>query len=96
MDKLTWSDFAEKMYRANSENRKVTGVVVFSADSFKESYPEKSRSYRVSSMEKYFNAHASGRSLYGNCLDGADDGVRLDLYMYREKDRWNPEYCYFD
>lgn len=74
-------------------------VIVFSQDSFTKPYAEQARSYIVSSDDKYFNDKAHGNSLYGNCLDGENLGVRLDIYMHSISEdglgeRWIPEYCY--
>ena len=37
-----------------------------------------------------------GYSIFGNCLDGTDQGVRLDWYMAEERDinGWKVEDCY--
>lgn len=66
-------------------------VLVFSKDSFDREYNEIERSYKVSSDEKYFDSNMNGSSLFGNCLDGKDDGVRLDIYI---SDGWIVDYCY--
>jgi len=65
-------------------------VIVFTKDSFREEFSEESRSYMVNSMQKYFQDGMISNSLFGNCLDGQDDGVRLDWYM----PEWKVEYCY--
>lgn len=38
----------------------------------------------------------SGYSIFGNCLDGTDQSVRLDYYMAEERDinGWKVEDCY--
>jgi hypothetical protein len=66
-------------------------VVVFTEDSFKKPYTELERSYKISSGDKYFDGNMGGNSLFGNCLDGTDLGVRLDVYIY---EGWKPEFCY--
>lgn len=63
-------------------------VLVFSPSSFDQEYSEIERSYKVSRSEKYFNPILNGSSLFGDCLDGTDDNVRLDLLD------WEIEYCY--
>lgn len=68
-------------------------VIVFKPESFNRDYTEESRSYEVDSSEKFFNPSMIGSSLYGNCLDGKDNGVRLDVYMSEEKG-WIVDYCY--
>jgi hypothetical protein len=66
-------------------------VVVFTEDSWKRQYSLEARSYEISSDNKYFNPNAISSSLFGNCLDGTDNGVRLDLYMH---ENWKVDYCY--
>lgn len=72
-------------------------VIVFSNESWGRDYELKSRSYEISRDAKYFDADMIGNSLYGSCLDGTDNGVRLDKYMSllpEEGRRWVVEYCY--
>lgn len=66
-------------------------VVVFTEASFTRPYSEIERSYQISSDAKYFDGNMIGNSLFGNCLDGNDSGVRLDNYMYSG---WKVDYCY--
>ena len=38
-----------------------------------------------------------GYSIYGSALDGTDNGVRLEQYMWAEKggeNGWKVDYCY--
>lgn len=65
-------------------------VIVFTEDSFKNKYPLESRSYAFSTDNKWFMPYMIGKSLYGNCLDGKDGGVRLDWYF----GEWHIDYCY--
>lgn len=88
--KLTFSDLRE------NESWK-EAVVVFTPDSFERDFSENERSYSISKDSKYFNPMMNGSSLFGNCLDGNDDGVRLDIYMSMlpsEGKRWKVDYCY--
>ena len=66
-------------------------IVVFKKESFNKPYSEKARSYEISSDAKYFNPEMNGNSLFGYCLDGSDQGVRLDQYLH---DGWIVDYCY--
>lgn len=70
-------------------------VIVFTPDSFDKEYSEKSRSYQIRSDAKTFRDTISN-SLFANCLDGTDQGVRLDWYMeyYGNKPGWKVDYCY--
>lgn len=72
-------------------------IVVFKQESFNREFSETERSYKVYSEAKYFNGNMIGNSLFGDCLDGKDDGVRLDRYMSllpEEGLRWVVDYCY--
>ena len=66
-------------------------IIVFAESSFEKPFTELERSYKVSSGDKYFDGNMGGNSLFGNCLDGKDLGVRLDVYIY---EGWKPEFCY--
>jgi hypothetical protein len=66
-------------------------VVVFTESSFEKPFTEVERSYKISSGDKYFDGNMGGNSLYGDCLDGKDLGVRLDIYIY---EGWKVDYCY--
>ena len=98
-NKLSFADVREKFYEHNKQHN-ITGqyedknplyaVVVFSQKSFKKKYPLKSRSYRFQSDEKYFVPGMGGNSLFADCLDESEHGVRLDWYL----GSWKVEYCY--
>lgn len=106
MEKLTWSQVCDRMWKFNEEhNIRVKGggdkndvihaVVVFTTDSFEVPYTETERSYRFSNHNKAFIANQCSNSIFADCLDGKDDCVRLDWYMHG-KDAWEVEYCYFE
>jgi hypothetical protein len=88
MEKLTFSELERMDWKK--------AVVVFTEDSWSRVYPLESRSYVISRDSKFFNPNMIGNSLFGNALDGTDNGVRLDWYMYgnNDKDSWNIDYCY--
>lgn len=90
MEKLTLAELGKnKSWRE--------AVVVFAKESWDREYSLESRSYQVSSINKYFDPNMIGSSLFGNCLDGMDNGVRLDIYMKllpKEGKRWKVDYCY--
>lgn len=67
-------------------------VIVFKQESFTTPYTEKERSYEISSDAKYLDGNKLGTSLFGDCLDGKDLGVRLDKYM--DYEGWLVDYCY--
>ena len=78
---------------------RITGVIVFTEDSFIKKYPLESRSYRVASDNKAFLSVSLGRSIFGDSLDGTDVGVRLENYIDVEcgkKCGGHVDYCYLD
>jgi predicted adenine nucleotide alpha hydrolase (AANH) superfamily ATPase len=87
MEKLTLAQLESKTDWNNA-------VIVFTNDSFKKEYPENSRSYQISHENKWFKSNMIGCSLFGNCLDGTDNGVRLDWYIKEGSPKWRVEYCY--
>ena len=87
MKKLSLSDLEKR-------NDWEYAVIVFKSESFSKHYSLKERSYVVSRNNKWFNPCMIGRSLFGNCLDNKDKGVRLDWYMYDEEKPWIIDYCY--
>lgn len=99
MKKLTYAEFRDAMFKFNEEHpdRKslLYGVIVFTKDSFSANYTEKERSYRTCSENYGFQHGKISNSIYANCLDGKDLGVRLDWYMHGENP-WKVEYCYLE
>ena len=98
--KMTFKELRDYIYEYNKTHNWVTetikAVIVFTEDSFDREYSEESRSYEISSDNKTFRNSISN-SLFGYCLDGTDQGVRLDWYMeyYGNKDNgWKVDYCY--
>lgn len=88
----TMEDFTKIMRDAVAEGKILKGVIVFTEDSFNTPYTVEERSYKVDNEHsKFFNTNMIGNSLYGDCLDGQDLGVRLDNYL----DDWAVDFCYF-
>lgn len=86
----------EKMAK-NKEWR--NAVIVYKPESFDKEYSLESRSYEISIENRYFEKGKLGTSLFGDCLDGQDSGVRLDWYMKALPSdnigkRWIVDYCY--
>jgi hypothetical protein len=79
-------------------NKPLLGYIVFSKDSFDKHYSEKERTYVVSSNNNAYYLDIHSCSIHGNCLNGKDLGVNLDLYMVEEhgskKTGWKVERCY--
>ena len=74
----------------------LTAHIIFTEDSFREPYSPLSRTYRISSDNKAFWPNMGGYSIFGYCLDGTDQGVRLDYYIAgaRNISGWEVENCY--
>lgn len=75
----------------------LTAHIVFTEDTWDKIYPLCSRTYVISSYNKAFRPSMGGYSIFGDCLDGTDRGVRLEAYMAEEKggkNGWKIDYCY--
>ena len=70
------------------DSHPITLYIVYKQSNWDDEYSETSRTYVVRSDNKYFLPNMISNSLIGNCLDGTDDGVRLDWY------NWEIEYVY--
>lgn len=69
----------------------ITAVIVYKQSSFTKPYTEIQRSYRVNNFSgKRFFDGIYGESIFGECLDGSEDMIRVDLYP------WDIERCYFE
>lgn len=98
MKRISYSEFCEIMREHGRDHANncdpddaITGVIVYKQSNFKaRTYSTESRSYRVSSCNRRFQDGKLANSLYGDCLDGTDVGVRLDWCG------WDVEYCYMD
>ena len=102
MKKLTWSEVVKAMWNFNEEHgyktkgnkERLEAVVVFTEDSFNKPFTEKERSYQFSSDNKAFLPDQIGNSIFADCLDDKDLGVRIDWYMHDNEKPWKVEYCY--
>ena len=96
MEKITFSEMEKRMFEFNcahpeSEDKAtVSAVDVFKQSNWDKEYSELSRSYRVYNNNRAFQPNKIAHSIYSYCLDGTDDGVRLDWY------NWAVEYCYME
>jgi len=95
MKKVTISELYGAMNEYNKKHpdkedeAMISGVIVYKQKNWSKPYTVKQRSYRVWNCNRAFQDGKIANSVYGDCLDGTDQGVRLDWY------RWEPEYCYF-
>ena len=82
--------------KRTSPRENLTAHIIFTEDSFTKPYPLLSRTYRVSSDNKAFWPNIGGYSIFAYCLDGTDQGVRLDWNMAEEGNPggWEVERCY--
>ncbi len=104
MKKITFQELCKIMHAFNEEHNCkpfdkehiLHAVIVFTEDSFKDPYTEVERSYKVCNGNKFWLSGYISNSLFGDCLDGKDDGVRLDWYIYPGGDAkpWKVDYCY--
>ena len=100
--KFSWGDMYKWLCNYNAEHAiqkpggaskgdYVTVVVVITEDSFDKPYALEERSYAFSSDNRAFLPGMISNSIFANCLDGKDVGVRLDWYVGHG---WNVDYCY--
>ena len=99
MKKITFAQVCQTFQSYNDarnvsqfrDKKSLKAVIVFKQGPwFKQEYTEEQRSYIFSSDNKYFISGLGGCSLYADCLDGSDRGVRLDWYL----PEWKIDYCY--
>lgn len=91
---LTYKEMSDVFRHINETGKKhVCGYIVFSQSSFEKDYSEQSRTYVVSSDNKAYIPGAGGYSIFGSCLDGTDQCIRLEGYM-RGDNRWKIDRCY--
>ena len=69
-------------------------VIVFKPESFTNEYSEIERSYKIWHNDNWFDGQKISFSLWGNCLDGKDNAVRLDWYIKDTEHPWVVDYCY--
>ena len=57
--------------------------ITYLQENFDKEFTEIQRTYRVYSENNYFDSEKISTSIFGSCLDGTDDGVRLDWYNWK-------------
>ena len=96
MERITFDQLWKNMNQFNKEHPEkqdsvcLHGVIVYKASNWEKPYTEEQRSYRVPNCCRAFQDGKISNQLSGDCLDGSDDGVRLDWY------NWDIEYCYME
>ena len=102
---LTFGELCELFYKHKRENNNtrqwedkkvIRAVIVFKSSNWPDKeYTLEQRSYLIRSDENYFISEMGGNSLFANCLDGIDQGLRLDWYMFNNHPHnWVVDYCY--
>lgn len=94
---MSYSELCRQFREAESRGEHLSGLIVFTEDSFTDHYSEESRTYSVSSQNKAFQPGMGGYSIYASAIDGSDPMVRLECYMAAERggeDGWVVETCY--
>lgn len=72
------------------------GYVVIENRSFIKDFSLESRTYRTLRSSKAYDPTMLGYSIFGDCLNKRDNGIRLDMYLKEEKGQeWIVNYCYF-
>ena len=91
---LSYREMADMFSHINKIGAEhLCGYIVFSEDNFDKFYSEQSRTYVISSDNKAFKPNMGGYSIFGSCLDGTDQNIRLEEYM-RGKNAWHIDRCY--
>lgn len=85
-------------HESGTPERHLTAYITFSSfgSENKKEYPWEARTYIVSSNNKAFQPNKGGYSIFGSCLDGTDNCVRLERLMKEERggtDGWVVEEC---
>lgn len=100
-NRITYPELRDLFVEHNKEHLgdPLTAFIVFSESNWPNRYyPERSRTYEISSDNKAFRPSCCSASLFGSCLDGTDQMVRLDWYMndFGNKNGWVVDYCYLN
>lgn len=94
---MSYGELCRQFREAESRGEHLSGLIVFTEDSFTDHYSEESRTYSVSSQNKAFQPGMGGYSIYASAIDGSDPMVRLECYMAAEgggEDGWVVETCF--
>jgi hypothetical protein len=104
MKKITFEELYERFVKHNEEKKvtsqysasksnRLVGVVVFKKENWPgNDYSLESRSYQFVSDIKYFIPGLGGNSIFADCMDGSEEGIRLDFYL----SSWEIDYCYIE
>lgn len=97
-----WYELCEACYKHNKEHNitqqyndkhpLVCYVVVQQMPYWKKEYTKQERTYTFVSSQKRFIGGMCGNSIFADCLDGKDLGIRLDAYL----GDWKFEECWYE
>ena len=90
---MKWGDIITLFHEYNKvypHGKPLTAYIVYDASNWDKPYPETSRTYAVNSWSNLFFDDKISTSLFGDCLDMTESGVRLDWY------NWKREKCYLN
>ena len=91
---LMYDDLSNLFFELNEKGfPPAIGYIVFSADNFDEPFNEEFRTFAISSYNSAFRLDVKECSLFGSCLDGTEQSIRLDDYM-KVSGGWKIEKCY--
>lgn len=106
--KLTWNEAVKYLIEFNKKHnittkgggpQTCTMVAVIADESLYHQdnipFTEEQRSYAFTNHNKRFIPSIISNSIFADCLDGTDPGVRLDWYINPgTAGSWKVEYCY--
>jgi hypothetical protein len=91
---MNWKELHQKFEefeKDNTSGKHLEAEVIFTEDSFTKPYTKEQRTYRFSSDNKAFKPSMIGYSIFASCIDGTDQGVRIERYMKEEQNYKDPQ-----
>lgn len=79
MKQVTFQEMEKEFYDKEGKY----ALITYKQESFNKEYSEQSRTYIVGSWNKCFKSGMLGHSMFGSCIDGKDNYVRLDWYNWK-------------
>ena len=88
---MEWGDIITLFREYNKvypNGKPLTAYIIYDASNWPKPFHETARTYAVNSWSNLFFDGKISTSLFGDCLDLSESGVRLDWY------NWKREKCY--
>lgn len=88
---MDWDDIITLFREYNKvypNGKPLTAYIIYDASNWPKTFHETSRTYAVNSWSNLFFEGKISTSLFGDCFDLSESGVRLDWY------NWKREKCY--